>query len=58
MSEIYRPYIYIYIVSKVGEGDPKALFSIATTPRYRGGWYSFLWIAPPYPWSLPYDAEF
>ena len=28
------------------EGDLKAPFSIATTPRYRGGRNSFLWIAP------------
>ena len=31
------------------EGDPKATFSIATTPRCRGGHYSSLWIAPLYP---------
>ena len=39
-------YIYIYSVSIVKlatgvEGDPKAPFSIATTPRCRGGRYSF-----------------
>ena len=44
-------YIYIYIqimfryISKerlatLVEGDPKGLFSIATTPRYRGERYS------------------
>ena len=27
-------------------GDPKAPFSIATTPRYKGGRYSFPGIAP------------
>ena len=31
------------------EGDPKASFSIATTPRCRGGCYSIPWIAPLYP---------
>ena len=31
------------------EVDPKAPFSIATTPRYRGGRYSFPWIVPLYP---------
>ena len=41
----------------VVEGDPKAPFSIATTPRCRGGHYSFPWIGPLYPWSLPYNAE-
>ena len=30
----------------VVECDPKASFSIATTPRCRGGFYSFPWIAP------------
>ena len=40
-------YIYIYISClTVVEGDPKASFSIVTTPRCRGGRYSFLWIAP------------
>ena len=33
----------------VVEGDPKALFSIATTQRCRKGHYSFPWIAPFYP---------
>ena len=31
--------------------------TVATTPRCRGGCYSFPWIAPLYPWSLPYNAE-
>ena len=39
------------------KGDPKAPFSIATTLRCRGGRYSISWIAPLYPWSLPYNAE-
>ena len=40
------------------EGDLKAPFSIATTPRCRGGKrYSFPWITPLYPWFLPYSAE-
>ena len=30
------------------EGDLKAPFSIATTPRCRGRCYSFPWIAPLY----------
>ena len=38
-------------------GNPKAPFSIATTPSYRGGRYSFPWIVPLYPWSSPYRAE-
>ena len=45
----------IFIKSKeklatLDEGDQKALFSIATTPRCRGGLYSFPSIAPLYPW--------
>ena len=31
------------------EGDQKAPFSIATTPRCRGGCDSFPWIVPFYP---------
>ena len=30
------------------EGNPKAPFSIATTPKCRGGCYSLSWIAPLY----------
>ena len=41
----------------VVEGDQKAPFSIATTPRCRGGLYSFLWIDPLYPRYVPYIAE-
>ena len=56
-------YIYIYIyklqvkLATIVEGDPMAPFLIATTPRCRGGHYSFPWIAPVYPWSLLYNAE-
>ena len=39
------------------EGDLKAPFSLATTPRWKGGRYSIPWIAPLYSWSLPYNAE-
>ena len=42
-------YIYIYKLATVVEGDQKAIFSIATTPRYWGG----RWIAPLYPWYVP-----
>ena len=38
------------------EGDPKAPFSIATTPRCRGR-FSFPWIATLYSWYVPYIAE-
>ena len=46
-----NPFLYIS-VSKVKlatavEGDQKAPFAIATTP----------WIAPLYPWYIPYIAE-
>ena len=50
-------YIYIYIyayickvkLATIVEGDPKAPFSIATTPRCRGGRYFIPRIAPLYP---------
>ena len=53
--------IIIYILFKVKlatlvEGDLKAPFSLATTPRYRGGHYSVPWNVLLYPWSLPYNA--
>ena len=41
-------YIYIYKLVTVVEGDHKATFSIAITPRCRRGCYSFPWIAPLY----------
>ena len=39
-------------LATIVKGDPKAPFSIATTPRWRGGYYFFPWIAPLYHWSL------
>ena len=53
---------WLDIISKVKlatevEGDQKAPFSLATTPRWRGRLYSFSWIAPLYPWYVPYFAE-
>ena len=36
-------------LATVVECDLKVPFSIATTPRCRGGCYSILWIAPLYP---------
>ena len=53
-------YMYIYIQEKLATivgGDQKAPFSTATTPRCRRGHYSFPWIAPLYPWYIPYIAE-
>ena len=43
-----QPHSYIYIVrlATVVEGDSKAPFSLATTPRWKGGCNSFPWIAP------------
>ena len=44
-------YMYIYMscnLVTVVEGDSKAPFSIATTSIFRGGRYSFRWIAPLY----------
>ena len=46
-------FIYIYIskqkLATVVQGDPKAPFSIATTPTYWGEHYSFPWITLLYP---------
>ena len=39
------------------KGDLKVPFSIAPTLRCRGEQNSIPWIAPLYPWSLPYSAE-
>ena len=39
------------------ESDPKAPFSIATILKCQVGRYSFPWIDPLYPWSVPYNAE-
>ena len=36
------------LLATVAKGDPKAPFSIATTPMCRGGHNSFPWIAPLY----------
>ena len=44
-------------LATIVEGDPKAPFSIATTPRCRGGRYSIPRIVPLYPWTVPYNAE-
>ena len=44
-------------MATVVERDPKAPFSIATTPRYRGGCYSFPRIDPFYYWCVTYNAE-
>ena len=53
-----RIYIYIYMcvcvcikvkLTTLVEGDPKALFSIATTQKCSGGRYSINWFAPLYP---------
>ena len=41
----------------VVKGNQKAPFSIATTLNCRGGCYSFPWIAPLYPWYIPYIVE-
>ena len=50
-------FVYKVKLATIVEGDPKAPFSIATTPRCRGGRYSFHWIAPLYPRYVSYIAE-
>ena len=41
-------YISKVKLATVVKGDPKAPFSIATTPKCRGGCDPFPWIAPLY----------
>ena len=53
---------FILMVSKVKlativKGYQRAPFSIATTPKCRGGHYSFPWIAPLYPRYTPYISK-
>ena len=43
-----KSYIAKVKLGTVVNGDPKAPFSIATTPRCRGGCDSLRWIAPLY----------
>ena len=47
---------YIKLLATLVKGDPKVPFSIATIWRCREGCYSFHWITPLYPRSLPYNA--
>ena len=44
--QLRRKYIKL---ATVVDGDPKVRFSIASTPKCRGGRFSFSWIAPLYP---------
>ena len=44
-------------LATVVKGNQKAPFLIDTTLRCRGRHYSFPWIAPLYPWYVPYIAE-
>ena len=54
---LYYIYIYKIQVGNCSRGWPKG-FTIATTPRCRRGRYSIPWIAPLYPWSVSYNAEY
>ena len=54
LTSDFHMIVILLTVSKVKlatvvEGDQKAPFSTATTPRCKGGRYSFPWIAPLYP---------
>ena len=42
----------------VKAADPKAPFSIATTPGCKEWRYSCPWIAPLYPWNVPCNTEY
>ena len=53
---IDTPYKEVKMATVV-EGDKKAPLLITSTPRCRGGCYSFPWTAPLCPWYVPYNAE-
>ena len=53
----YRLYRSIYKLATLVVGNPEPPFSIATTLRCRGGRYFLPRIAPLYPWSPHYSAE-
>ena len=57
MNKFLTSVYIIFFNNKSKVGDLKAPFSIATTPKCREGRYSFPWIAPLYPWYVPYIAE-
>ena len=44
-------------LATVEEVDPKAPFSMATTPRCWDGRYSFPWIVQLYRWNVPYNVK-
>ena len=52
----HHTHVFCYIVGDWSRVT-KSLFLIATTPRCRRGRYSFLWIVPLYPWSIPCNTE-
>ena len=45
-------------LATVVEGNQKAPFCIATTPRCRERHFSFPRVAPLYPWYVPYIAKY
>ena len=52
------PYSKVKVkLTTVVEDNPKTPFSLATTPRCRGGRYSFPWIAPFYPKPVYYYTD-
>ena len=58
VNDLYK---HVYAENKVKlatvvKYDQKAPFSIASIPRSWVGRYSFPWIAPLYPWYVPYIA--
>ena len=49
--------VVVVKIATVIEGDPMAPFTRAAKSTSREGHYSFLWIAPPYLWYVPYNTE-
>ena len=54
---VYKSCIKLIYIYQYSLNNLKVPFSIATTLRCRGGRYSFPWIAPLYPWYVPYKAD-
>ena len=58
IGKVQIRYVSKVKLATVADGDPKDPFSIATTQWCKRGRYYIPWIAPLYPWSLPYSAEY
>ena len=58
LNVLISGYLGHLLMISIVEGEPKAPFSIASTPRCTKSCYSFPWTASLYPWSITYNAEY